>query len=249
MEELIEQSRRRVERVPDVFVRGIHSRILWDSRLIGIRGARGAGKTTLLLQQMKSVFRENPGKALYVALDNLWFTKNDLPGLADSFYKKGGNALFLDEVHRYPDWPRVLKQIYDDYPDLSIVFTGSSLLHILDSRADLSRRALVYDIQGLSFREYLNLKLGSSFAQYSLEEILRNHETIAGEINKSIKPFEYFDEYLKTGYYPYFMEGIEAYPMRLEETVSMILEIELPQLRQVQVSYIPKLRQLLGIIS
>jgi predicted AAA+ superfamily ATPase len=249
MDTLIELSRQRIAATPLDFIRSINKKIPWKSRLIGIRGARGTGKTTLLLQRIKAAFADEPGRALYTNLDNMWFSRHGLLELAADFVKRGGTHLFLDEVHKYPEWPRVIKNLYDDYPGLSIVFTGSSLLGILDSRADLSRRAVAYTMQGLSFREYLNLGSGIAFPSYTLEEILRNHEKLSAQICEKIKPFQYFSSYLESGYYPYFMEGLDTYPLRLEETVAMILELELPLLRQVQTAYVPKLKQLLSIIS
>jgi predicted AAA+ superfamily ATPase len=139
--------------------------------------------------------------------------------------------------------------LYDDYPELSIVFTGSSLLDILDARADLSRRAVVYTMRGLSFREYLAIGAGKQLDPYPLEDILDSHERIAAEIRDIIRPLQYFQNYLEGGYYPYFTEGLDTYPMRLDETVSMILELELPLLRNVEIAYVPKLKQLLGVIS
>jgi predicted AAA+ superfamily ATPase len=249
MEELIDQFRRRIAGVSLQFVRSLTDKVSWESRLVGIRGARGTGKTTLILQHIKKQYGDNLNRILYVSLDNLWFSRNTLPDLAGRFVREGGTHLFLDEVHRYPEWPRVIKNLYDDYPGLSLVFTGSSLLTILDARADLSRRAVVYTLQGLSFREYLNLIAGTRFRPYSLDDMLRNHEGISAEVCARIKPFEFFAPYLKAGYYPYFMEGKETYQIRLEETVSMILDLELPLLRQVQAAYVPKLKQLLSIIS
>ncbi|GHV17566.1 ATPase AAA [Spirochaetia bacterium] len=249
MEELLEASRRRIINTSMDFVRSINHKVQWKARLIGVRGARGTGKTTLLLQHIKEVFAAEPGRVLYASLDNLWFARNNLLELADRFVKRGGTHLFLDEIHKYPEWARVIKNLYDDYPELSIVFTGSSLLEILNARADLSRRAIVYTMQGLSFREYLNLTAGTAFPVYGLEDILHNHEKISAEICALIKPFQYFAAYLQTGYYPYFTEGPDLYPMRLEETVAMILEMELPLLRGVEMAYIPKLRQLLAVIS
>mgnify|MGYP002516520617 FL=1 len=157
--------------------------------------------------------------------------------------------LYLDEVHRYEDWPVYIKNIYDDYPELQVVFTGSSLLQILDARADLSRRPVMYNMQGLSFREFLNIKTGNDFQELSLEEILQNHSRHAFDICGKVKPFEYFDEYLKTGYYPFFMEGLDSYYMKLEETVNMILDVELPLLRKIEIAYVPKIKKLLAIIA
>jgi predicted AAA+ superfamily ATPase len=249
MEELVELSLRRIAGVSMKFVRNFMDRVQWESRLIGLRGARGTGKTTLLLQHIRQRHGDSLNRVLYVSLDNLWFSRNTLEDLASSFVKAGGTHLFLDEVHRYPEWPRVIKNLYDDYPELFIVFTGSSLLDILDSRADLSRRAVMYTMQGLSFREYLNMTLATGFPPHALEDILENHGRLSTEICGAIKPFEFFSKYLESGYYPYFMEGSSTYLMRLGETVSMILEMELPLLRQVQTAYVPKLKQLLGIIS
>jgi predicted AAA+ superfamily ATPase len=249
MEELLEQSRRKIGVTSLNFIRSLEGRIKWKTRLIGIRGARGTGKTTLLLQHIKKTRGDNLGDVLYVSLDNLWFVRHEIAELADRFVKRGGAYLFLDEVHKYPEWPRVLKNIYDDYPELSIVFTGSSMLEILDARADLSRRAIMYTMQGLSFREYLNLSADSAFPPYTLEEIFAGHEKISAGIAGTIKPLKYFSSYLQTGYYPYFMEGLDLYPMRLEETVAMILELELPLLRHVDIAYIAKLKQLLGVIA
>ena len=157
--------------------------------------------------------------------------------------------LYLDEVHRYEDWPIYIKNIYDDYPELQVVFTGSSLLQILDARADLSRRPVMYNMQGLSFREFLNIKTGNDFQELPLEEILHNHSKHAFDICDKVKPFEYFGEYLKTGYYPFFLEGLDTYYMKLEETVNMILDVELPLLRKIEIAYVPKIKKLLAIIA
>ncbi|MFA6508549.1 MAG: AAA family ATPase [Treponemataceae bacterium] len=249
MEQIIEQFRRKTALTRDDFSRSLTKSVQWDSRLIGIKGARGVGKTTLLLQHIKSAFSADLNKALYVSLDNLWFSEHSLLEAADAFVKRGGTHLFLDEVHKYPQWSQTIKNLYDNYPELYVVFTGSSLLEILNARADLSRRAVVYEMQGLSFREYLSIETGSAFRSYTLREILENHESIARDIVTKIKPFQFFSTYLQTGYYPYFLEGLDVYSMRLEETVNMILELELPMLRRVETAYIPKLKRLLSIIS
>lgn len=248
---LLEISTKRIWNTQDTFVRSLDKKINWDSRLIGIRGARGCGKTTLLLQHLKNNHMDlvMAGKALYASLDNIWFAKNSLLDLVDSFSKNGGRILYLDEVHKYEDWPVYIKNIYDDYPELQIVFTGSSLLQILDARADLSRRSVMYTMQGLSFREFLNLKTGNDFKELPLEEILINHTLHSSEICSKVKPFEYFGEYLTSGYYPFFMEGTDSYYMKLEETINMIMELELPLLRKIDIAYVPKLRKLLAAIA
>lgn len=249
MDDLFEKYQKKIQNTSTLFVRSFIDDINWDARLIGIKGARGVGKTTLLLQYMKLHFSSELEKSLYVSLDSVAFTNRNLVDLADQFVKKGGKYLFLDEVHKYANWAQELKNIYDDYPELKVVFTGSSLLEILNARADLSRRALVYHMQGLSFREYLILETGKSFERLSLEQLLEHHLTVATLINSEIKPFQYFERYLQKGYYPFYKEQPENYSQRLEEIINMMLEIELPLLRGVDLGYIHKVKQLLAIIS
>jgi len=249
MEDLFEKYQKKIQNTSTLFVRSFIDDVNWNARLIGIKGARGVGKTTLLLQYMKLHFSNELEKSLYVSLDSVAFTNRNLVDLADQFVKKGGRYLFLDEVHKYANWAQELKNIYDDYPELKVVFTGSSLLEILNARADLSRRAIVYQMQGLSFREYLSLETGKSFERLSLEQLLENHLAAATLINTEIRPFQYFGTYLKNGYYPYYQEQPENYAQRLEEIINMMLEIELPLLRGVDLGYIHKVKQLLAIIS
>ena len=245
---LIEKFRRRLNKISLDFIRSIMYEINWDARLIGIRGARGVGKTTLLLQYIKKNLPMDH-TVLYVSLDNIWFSENRLSVLADQFVKQGGKYLFLDEVHKYRDWSVELKNIYDDYPDLQIVFTGSSLLELLQARADLSRRAVVYSMQGLSFREYLNFEAKHSFEPASLESVLDGHPELTQEIVSECRPLEYFHRYLKTGYYPFYKEVPDLYYNRIEEILNLIFEIELTQLRGVDMAYVPKLKQLLLVIA
>jgi predicted AAA+ superfamily ATPase len=249
MDKLIDQYRNKLKNTPIDLVRSLVDDIQWDARLIGIKGARGAGKTTLLLQYIKLHLSTELDKTLYVSLDSLYFSENSLVEMTDKFVKHGGRYLFLDEVHKYPNWSQELKNIYDTHPELKVVFTGSSLLEILNARADLSRRAVVYTLQGLSFREYLMLQTDIKFPIYNLEEILENHTNITTEIVNQIRPLAYFETYLKTGFYPYFLEQIDLYHTRLKEVINMMLEIELPLLRKVDVSYVSKIKQLLYLIS
>ena len=204
MNSIQEKFQRKIQDTSLSFIRSQMTDIAWEARLIGIKGARGVGKTTLLLQYIKKNLPINE-ETLYVSLDNIWFAENNLSDLTDSFVKKGGKYLFLDEVHKYPNWAQELKNIYDDYPQLKIVFTGSSLLEILNARADLSRRAIIYTMQGLSYREYLNLILKVEMPILSLEDIVSNHIKLAQDLNNTIKPLQHFDSYLKSGYYPFFL--------------------------------------------
>jgi predicted AAA+ superfamily ATPase len=248
MDTLIEKSYQKARATDIRFIRSIMDKIDWNDRLIGIRGARGVGKTTLLLQRIKK-FLGNTSEVLYVSLDNLWFAEHSLLNLVDFFVKHGGKFLFLDEVHKYPNWSQAIKNIYDDFPALKVVFTGSSLLEILNARADLSRRAIVYDIQGLSFREFLNITQETDFRMISLADILENQKDISNEILSKVKPLQFFSDYLRYGYYPFFTEGIARFPYRLEEVVNLILEVELPLLRNLEPAYVVKIKQLLQIIA
>ncbi len=169
MELLYEKFIRKIEQTQLNFTRSILGKINWNARLIGIKGARGVGKTTLMLQYIKENLPIDQS-TLYVTLDNIWFANNTLSDLTDQFVKRGGKYLFLDEVHKYPNWSQELKNIYDDYPDLKVVFTGSSLLELLNERSDLSRRAILYTMQGLSYREYVNLTKRLTDPEIKLEE-------------------------------------------------------------------------------
>lgn len=248
MEILFEKFYKKIDSVSLEFKRSLLGKINWKARLIGIKGARGVGKTTLILQYIKANLPLDQS-TLYVSLDNIWFAENTLSSMTDNFVKQGGKYLFLDEVHKYPNWAQELKNIYDDYPELRLVFTGSSLLEILNSRADLSRRAVVYSLQGLSFREYLGITQKIEFGEYDLDRILNDHVQVSREVLSKIRPLQFFDQYLKFGYFPFFQEVPDLYYHRLEEVINMTLEIELPILRRVEVSYVPKLKQLLQIIA
>lgn len=249
MEELVEKFRQKLSYITTDFVRSLERDINWNARLIGVKGARGVGKTTMLLQHIKFNLADELDTTLYVTLDSIWFSNHTLVDLTDNFVKRGGKYLFLDEVHKYSNWSQELKNIYDDYPMLKVVFTGSSLLEILNARADLSRRAIIYTMQGLSFREYLSIETGQNFDRLTLASILKNHLNEATLINAKVKPLQYFDAYLKQGYYPFYKEELDLYVPRLEEVINMMLEIELPLLRGLDLAYVHKIKQLLLIIS
>lgn len=249
MEKLTELFRKKMTGPLPAFERELERKINWNARLISVRGSRGTGKTTLFLQHIKKTFSNNLNKVLYVNLDNIYFSNNTLVELAEKFASRGGTHLFIDEVYKYENWSKEIKNLYDDFPELHIAFTGSSLLEILNGRADLSRRTLVYELTGLSFREYLSLIKAHDFPIFTLEEILKNNEQISAEIASKIKPFEFFDDYLSFGYYPYFLEGKDDYSNRLNETLNMILEVELPMLRGLEIAYIPRIKKLLAVIG
>lgn len=248
MDKLIRKHRNLIKETKLDFQRYLLDKLPWKERLIGIKGARGIGKTTMLLQYIKKEYGVS-NTALYITLDDLYFTDNRLVDFVDDFVSKGGEHLFIDEVHKYKNWSIEIKNIYDTYPKLRVVFTGSSLLEILNARSDLSRRALVYNMQGLSYREFLNFYYQINLQSINLEDILSNHEVIALSITDKIKPLQYLNEYLKTGYFPFYSNNEELYYKRLQEIINMIIEIELPQLRNTDVSIIGKVKQLLYVMS
>jgi predicted AAA+ superfamily ATPase len=220
----------------------------WEGRLIGIIGARGTGKTTLLLQYIKENFTKKEN-VLYASLDNIYFTKNSLFSLVEKFDAYGGTHLFLDEVHRYPTWAIELKNIYDSFPKMHVVFTGSSMLEIYKSNADLSRRAINYELKGLSFREFLLLEHNIVFPVLTLKEILENHQTIASDIVGKIKILPEFAKYLKYGYYPIYKEGLKSYSLRLQNIINIVLDNDLISVENVEYTTIFKIKKLLMVLA
>jgi len=248
MEPLFQDFNRLLDANKLEFQRYLYDDIDWDDRLICIVGPRGTGKTTLMLQHIKATF---PGrkKALYVSLDNIWFTKTELLPTIHEFYTMGGTHIFIDEVHKYPTWAIEIKNLYDSYPDLHIVFTGSSILEIYKSNVDFSRRAIVYHLHGLSFREFLKLEYNYDAKLLTIEELISDHASISSRIATEIKIIPAFRAYLEYGYYPFFKEGLKRYSLRLRNVVNVILENDLPAIESIEYASIYKLRKLLMIIT
>lgn len=247
MEELVPYFLKRLSATSLEFKRYLYGEIDWNARLTGIVGARGVGKTTLMLQYIRENYTKN--EMLYVSADSFYFQKSSLFDLAEEFYVKGGRHLFVDEVHRYPSWAVEIKNLYDTYHDLKIVFSGSSALQIFKAEADLSRRALIYKLHNLSFREYIALETGTELPAFSLEEILNNHAEIAADIIKKIKPVLLFLDYLQGGIYPFFKDSKSGYPDRLLSTVQVIMEMDLVAIENLTYSTIIKLRRILAFIA
>lgn len=241
MEKLFEHFYKLVRETNTHFIRYIYSEINWNSRMIGLTGPRGVGKTTLVLQYIKMNLELN--ETLYVTAEDFYFADNKLIDLADNFVKQGGKYLFIDEIHKYKDWSKELKLIYDYHTELKVVFTGSSVLDIKKGASDLSRRAAMYHMQGLSFREYLQLFHNISAGKYSLGDILEHKVKIA----ELTHPLPLFNEYLKRGYYPFALE--EDYDLRLRQIINQTLETDIPLFAEMNVSTGRKLKQLLAIIS
>ncbi len=241
MEQLYQKFETLLHTTSTDFKRYMYTEIAWDSRMVGIIGGRGVGKTTMILQYIKENL--DTKKALYVSADDMYFVNHSLYELANEFYKSNGEYLFIDEIHKYADWSRELKNSYDAFPTLKIIFTGSSILDILKGYADLSRRALVYHLQGLSFREYLKLVHSFDFEVYSLDQITQNKVKIDGIAH----PLPYFKEYLKKGYYPFGSEN--EINIRLGQIIVQTLETDIPQFANLNVGTSRKLKRLLSIIA
>ena len=241
MDSLFEYSNQLIARVDTAFIRYSYHQMNWQNRLIGLIGPRGVGKTTLVLQYIKSNL--NLQQTLYVTAEDFYFAKNRLTHLADDFVKSGGKYLFIDEIHKYPDWSKELKLIYDYHQDLKVVFTGSSVLDIKKGSSDLSRRAVVYTMQGLSFREYLMLFHQKQVPKFSLEEIV-NHQVDVPQIPH---PLPLFADYLKKGYYPFAKE--DDFGLKLQQVVNQTLEVDIPTYAEMNMATGRKLKQLLAIVS
>jgi len=248
MDTLIKTFTRIVNTLPVHYRRYLYQDIDWEGRLIGVTGARGTGKTTLLLQYLKDTFPKKEN-VLYASMDNIYFTKKSLLGLAEKFDAYGGTHLFLDEVHRYPTWAIELKNIYDSFPKMKVVFTGSSMLEIYKSNADLSRRAICYELKGLSFREFLLIEHHLDFPVLTLNDILKNHHAIASDILVKIKILPEFRKYLKYGYYPIYKEGLKSYSLRLQNAVNSVLDNDLPSVERVEYTTIFKIKKLLMVLA
>ena len=228
--------------------RYLYDKIAWEDRLIMIKGARGVGKTTMMMQRCKL----NGDNGLYVSLDQLYFNEHTILELADYHYKHGGTHLYLDEVHLYPrhNWEQELKNIYDSYPEMHIVFTGSSLLQLNSKVADLSRRVAVYELRGLSFREYLNFTGNFGFEPVGLADMLERHHSVAASIASRTRVIGEFEKYIGKGYYPFFMESSDiTYSQRVERLVLSVIDIDIPAVADIEYETKIKLKKLLVVLA
>lgn len=241
MERLYEFFNRKLKSTPTDFLRYKYDRIRWDGRAFGIVGPRGVGKSTMILQHIK--LNLDTADTLYVSADHIYFSEHRLVDLADYFVKMGGKHLFIDEIHKYDGWAREVKQIYDSYEDLQIVISGSSILDIYKGMADLSRRFPIYEMQGLSFREYLRLFHGINIPAYSLDEIL-NHKAVLPDVKH---PLPLFKDYLRRGYYPFGRD--EEFEMELLQVINQTMEVDIPTHLQANVSLGKKLKSLLMVVA
>lgn len=247
METLKRQSAMLTRHVSTNYVRNLYYSIPWDSRLIGIKGARGVGKTTLMLQRIALGFTDT-SKALYASLDDIWFANHTLPELAEKASADGVTHLFLDEVHRLPGWERQIKNVHDFFPTISIVFSGSSLLEIDHSIADLSRRCLMYSLPGLSFREYLTFE-GLEQPVLPLSDILYRHQELAPAIAGQTDILKQFKKYLRHGYYPFYTTDNEQhYLIRVNNIISAVIDYDIPAVENIEYATLLKTKQLLSVM-
>lgn len=231
------------------FKRYLHGQINWDVRLLGIKGARGVGKTTMLLQHIKET-AGNLDEVFYVSMDNMWFQTHSILELVEFLYTRGVTRIYFDEVHKYPNWTVLLKNLYDNYPDLHIVYTGSAMLAIDHSKSDLSRRQSLYTLHGLSFREYLEYEGFLSMQPVTLGELLENHIGYAMEMTSKIKVLKHFGQYLDSGYYPYYKEAGKDYLMRIGEVSQLVIDSDIPAVEET-ITYTTrqKIKKLLMVIA
>lgn len=248
MDTVLELSKSQIISVKSKFKRYLLESIPENQRLIFIKGARGSGKTTLLLQYLQGL-NNLKDKVAYLSLDDIIYSNQSVIDFVDWFYKRGGELLVLDEVHKYPEWSRTIKTIYDRYSNLRMIVTCSSALQLGKGDADLSRRSIILHLNELSLREYIEIKYGVSFPVFSLNEILTKHDEISSVVVSKIKPLQIFDQYLKFGSYPFFSEGEEFYHQRLSNVVNLVLETDLPAIDNITFGTVIKLRKLLSVLA
>ena len=248
LQPLFNNYHRKIARIDLRFKRYLYDQINWSARIISIKGARGVGKTTMLLQHILENY-EDIDKTLYASLDDLWFSTHSLIDLVDWADQHGVQRLYLDEVHKYARWKGTLKNIYDSYPDMSIVYTSSSLLIMDNATVALSRRQTAYTLYGMSFREFLAFENILHYPAIALEDLLQNHVRHAMQIVRNVKMASYFEAYLEHGYYPFYREVGEDFASRLREIVSVVIDSDLPAVENMTFETLQKVKKLVMIIS
>jgi predicted AAA+ superfamily ATPase len=223
--------------------RTLMDEIDWNDRMIGIKGTRGVGKTTFLLQYAKERFDIQDKQCLYINMNNFFFQGHGIAEFAGKFYLQGGRVLLIDQVFKQPNWSSELRKCYDLYPNLKIVFTGSSVMRLKDENPELNGIVKSYNLRGFSFREFINLMTGNNFRAYSLEEILNNHETIIKQILPKVSPNRYFQDYIHHGFYPFFQEH-RNYSENLLKTMNMMTEVDILLIKQIELKYLTKIKNL-----
>ena len=238
-----------ISQVPMEFTRGLMDQINWNTRLIGIKGPKGVGKSTLMQQYIKKNFKDGDRHVLYCSADAGYFAEHTLVDTATRFVQTGGTNLFIDEIHKYDNWSRELKEIYDLFRNLRVVVSGSSLIRFNDGQADLSRRLVEYEMPGLSFREYLWFETGIKIEPVTLGQLLDDPAGFCLGIVRQLRPLEHFGNYLKAGYYPFYFEEKGVYQNKVQGVVNYIIESELTAHRNLKVGNTRKVKALLQVLS
>ena len=223
--------------------RSLMDEIDWNDRMIGIKGTRGVDKTTFLLQYAKERFDISDKQCLYINMNNFFFQGHGIAEFAGKFYLQGGRVLLIDQVFKQPNWSSELRKCYDLYPNLKIVFTGSSVMRLKDENPELNGIVKSYNLRGLSFREFINLLTGNNFKPYTLDEILQNHESIIKQILPKVSPNRYFQDYIHHGFYPFFQEH-RNYSENLLKTMNMMTEVDILLIKQIELKYLTKIKKL-----
>jgi predicted AAA+ superfamily ATPase len=213
-----------LKQVPRNFKRFLYGKINWKNRLIGLVGGRGTGKTTLLLQHLAETGPDSPNY-LYISADHIRVEALGIYEIASQFFQMGGEVIVIDEIHKYGGWPQEVKNLYDAFPKAKILFSGSSSLGLQLGKADLSRRAVFYNLPGLSFREYLYLTEEIEFPSIEFKDLLSDHSSFSSEVVAEGPVLRYFQDYIDHGIYPFFMEGTEEYPAKLGNIIEKVLFI------------------------
>ncbi len=226
--------------------RRLMDEIDWSGRMIGIKGSRGVGKTTFLLQYAKE--NADGRRCLYVNMNNFYFQVHGISDFAGEFYRNGGRTLLIDQVFKEPDWAHELRLCHDRYPELKVVFTGSSVMRLKDDNTELTGIVKSYNLRGFSFREYLNLQTGNDFEPYTIEDILENHEQIVRHILPRVSPLKYFPEYLHHGFYPFFREH-RNYSENLLKTMNMMTEVDILFIKQIELKYLSRIKKLFYLLA
>ncbi len=246
---IITASERLIGETSLAFKRSLYGQIDWNDRLICIKGPKGTGKTTLILQHIREAFGDSSDKAVYMAMDHLWFSSHSVLDVIEWLYENGYTHVFLDEIHHAPEWQRLVKTIVDFYPKLHVVYSGSSILKLTKAKADLSRRQAVYTLKGLSFREFLSLEGVDSGGALTIDDIVSRHRELAGEIAAKAKILPLFRRYLHEGYYPLYREVSSQFAQRLSAIVANVLETDVPAVMDVTPATIRKMKKMLMILS
>lgn len=237
-----------VEHVNAPVRRRLMNEINWDDRLIGIKGTRGVGKTTFLLQYAKERYGATDRQCLYVNMNNFYFQGRGIADFAGEFYRHGGKVLLIDQVFKQPDWSHELRQCYDNYPELKIVFTGSSVMRLKEENPELNGIVKSYNLRGFSFREYLNLQTNQQFEPYTLKDIINNHEEITRQILSKVSPMKYFADYIHHGFYPFFLEH-RNFSENLLKTMNMMTEVDILLIKQIDLKYLTKIKKLFYLLA